>query len=158
MNYHIHKYVEARNLKKVKLLFLVLAVSVILTVFMHFSLSAGTTDTTTATQHRPDEVANPDSAFKESTGNTINTETYFSIPERGDQIIDEQPDNASCPDTVGSTESHGQVSDVPSNENVPIPTPLPDGRIFTRGEPPYGYLPTCSPKDKDMPFVPVEPD
>jgi hypothetical protein len=103
-------------------------------------------------------VANPDSAFKESTGNTTNMGTYLSIPERDDQIIDEQPEKASCPDAVNSTESHGQVSDVPSNGNVPIPAPLPDGRIFTRGEPPYGYLPTCSPKDKDMPFVPVEPD
>ncbi|HUW48558.1 MAG TPA: hypothetical protein VMW36_07440, partial [Patescibacteria group bacterium] len=82
----------------------------------------------------------------------------FDIPERDDQIIDEQPEKASCPDAVDSTESHGQVSDVPSDENVPIPAPLPDGRIFMRGEPPYGYLPTCGPKDRDMPFVPVEPD
>jgi hypothetical protein len=150
-------YAEARNLKKVTLLFLVLAVSLILTVFVHFSLSTGTTDTTT-TRYHPNEVANPDSAFKESTGNTTNMGTYFSIPERDDQIIDEQPEKASCPDAVNSTESHGQVSDVPSDENVPIPAPLPDGRIFMRGEPPYGYLPTCGPKDKDMPFVPVEPD
>jgi hypothetical protein len=158
MNSHICKCVEARNLKKVTLLFLALAVSVILTVFVHFSLSTGATDTTTATRYHPDEVANPDSTFKESTGNTTSTETYFNIPELDDQIIDEQPEKASCLDAVDSTESHGQVSDVPSNENVPIPTPLPDGRIFTRGEPPYGYLPTCSPKDRDMPFVPVEPD
>jgi hypothetical protein len=159
MNYHICKCAEARNLKKVKLLFLVLAVSVILAVFVHFSLSNGLKDTTTATQHNPNEVANPDSVFKESTGNTISTETYFNVPERDDQIIDEQLGKASsCPDAVDSTESRGQVSDVPSNGNVPIPTPLPNGRIFMRGEPPYGYLPTCNPKDKDMPFVPVEPD
>jgi hypothetical protein len=145
-------------LKKVTLLFLVLAVSVMLTVLVHFSLNTGTTDTTKAVQYHPNEVTNPDSAFKESTGNTTNIETYFSVPERGNQIIDEQPENASCPDAVDSTESHGQVSNVPSSGNVPLPTPLPDGRIFTRGEPPYGYLPTCSPKDKDMPFVPVEPD
>ena len=149
---------EARNLKKVTLLFLVLAVSVILTVLVNFSLSTGKTDTTTATQYPSNEVANPGSASEESTGNTTNIETYFNIPERDDQIIGEQPEKASCPEAVGSTESHGQVSDVPSSENVSIPTPLPDGRIFLRGEPPYGYLPTCSPKDKDMPFVPVEPD
>lgn len=161
MNYHICKCTEARNLEKVKLLFLVLAVSVILAVFVHFSLSNGVIDTTTATQHHPNEVANPDSTFKESTGNTISTETYFNAPERDDQIIDEQPKKvSSCPDAVdsNSTESRGQISDVPSNGNVPIPAPLPDGRIFMRGEPPYGYLPTCSPKDKDMPFFPVEPN
>jgi hypothetical protein len=158
MDSYIYKYVEARNLESVTLLCLFLTVSVILTVFIHFSLSAGTTDTTTATKHRPDKVANPGSASKESTENTTNIESHFNIPERGDQTIGEQPENTSCPDAVGSNESHGQVSDVPSKENEPIPTPIPDGRIFTRGEPPYGYLPTCSPKDKPMPFVPLEPD
>lgn len=149
---------EAKNLKKLTLLFLVLAVSMILTVLLHFSLSTGTTDTTTATQYHPNEVANAGPASKESTGNTTNKETYFHIPEQDDQIIEKQPETAPCPDAIDSTESHGQVSDVPSSENEPIPTPLPDGRIFTRGEPPYGYLPTCSPKDRGMPFVPVEPD
>jgi hypothetical protein len=158
MNYHIYECTEARNLKKVKLLFLVLAVSVILAVFVHFSLSNGAIDPTTATRYHPNEVTNPDSAFKESTGNTTNAVTYFNIPERDDQTIDEQPGKASCPDAVNSTESHEQVSDVPSYENVPTPAPLPDGRIFMRGEPPYGYLPTCSPKDRNMPFFPVEPD
>lgn len=158
MNSHIFNYAEARNLKKVTLLFLVLSVSVILTVLVHFSLSTGTMDTTTATQYLPNEVANPGSTFKESTGNTTNIETYFSIPERDDQIMDEQSEKASCPDAVDSNESRGQVSDVLGTENVPIPAPLPDGRIFTRGEPPYGYLPTCSPKNKDLPLIPIEPD
>jgi hypothetical protein len=145
-------------LKKITLLFWILAVSVILTVFVHFSPSTDTTGTTTATQYQSSEAANPDSAFKKSTENATNTETYFNIPKRDDEIQVEQPENTSCPDAVDSTESLGQVSNVPNNENVPLPTPLPDGRIFARGEPPYGYLPTCSPKDKDMPFVPVEPD
>jgi hypothetical protein len=158
MNSHICMCAEARDLKKVTFLFLVLAVSVILTVFVHYSASTGTTDTTTATQYHANEVANPGSASKESTGDTTNIETYFNISERDDHIIDEQPEKASCPDAVDSTGSRGQVSNVPSDENVPIPTPLPDGRIFTQGEPPYGYLPTCGPKDRDMPFVPVEPD
>jgi hypothetical protein len=146
-------------LKKVTSLFLVLVVfSAILTALVHFSLNTDTMDTTPATRYRPSEVANPNSALEESTGNTTNVETNFNVPERDGQIIDEEPEKAPYPDAVDSAESRGQVSDVPSNENVPIPTPLPDGRIFMRGEPPYGYLPTCSPKDKDMPFVPAEPD
>jgi hypothetical protein len=157
MNLHRSKRAEARNTKKVTLLFLVLAVSVILTVMVHLSLSTGTTATTITIQYHPNGMANTDSSFEESTGNKTNMETCFNVSERGNQIIDEQPENESCPDAVDSTESHGQVSNVP-NENVPLPTPLPDGRIFIRGEPPYGYLPTCSPKDKDTPFVPVEPD
>ena len=158
MNTHTCKCVKARNLKRVTLLFLVLAVSVILTVFVRLSLSTSTTDATTAIQYHANEVANAGSASKESTGNTTNIETCFNIPQSDDRIICEQPEKASCPDAVSSTGSCGQVSNAPSNENVPIPIPLPDGRIFTRGEPPYGYLPTCGPKDRDLPFVPVEPD
>jgi hypothetical protein len=145
-------------LKKTTLLFLVLFVSVILAVFVRFSLSTGTMGTTTATQIHSSEVANPGSAFEESKGGTANIETYFNVSEGEDQITCEQPENASCPDVFGSTGSCGQVSDAPDNENVSIPTPFPDGRIFTRGEPPYGYLPTCGPKDSVPPFVPIEPD
>jgi hypothetical protein len=145
-------------LKKITLLFWVLAVSVVLTVFVHSSPSTGTSDTSTANRYQSSEVANPDSGFEKSTENKTNIEAHFNIPERDDEIQVEQPENTSCPDAVDSTQSLGQVSNVPNNENVPLPTPLPDGRIFARGEPPYGYLPTCSPKDKDMPFVPVEPD
>ena len=152
---HVHR---GDNLQKTTLLFFALTVTVILTVLVHFSLNTVPTDTTTATRYYLDEVTNPGSALEESTGNTTNIDTYFNVPEGDDQIIDEQPEKASCHEAVDSTESLGQVSDVPSTENVPLPAPLPDGRIFMRGEPPYGYLPTCSPKDKDMPFVPVEPD
>jgi hypothetical protein len=158
MNSHICKYAEARNLKNVKLLCLALSISVILTVLVHFSLSVSPTNTPAAFQHHPDEVANPGSALKESTGNATNTETYFNAPGRDDQTVDEQPATASCPDAVNSADSRVQVSDFPSSENGPVPAPLPDGRIFSRGELPYGYLPTCSPKDRVMPFVPVEPD
>ncbi len=105
---------EARNLKTVTLLYVALAFSVILIALVHFSLSADTTDTTTPTQYIPSEKANPGSEFKKSTGDTTNNETYFNIPERDDQIIGGQPDNASCPDAVDSTGSHGQVTNVPS--------------------------------------------
>jgi hypothetical protein len=45
-------------------------------------------------------------------------------------------------------------SDIPPTE-----VPLPDGRIFHRGEPPYGYLPTCYPKQNiSFPTFPPELD
>jgi hypothetical protein len=158
MNSHICICAWARDLKRATLLFWVLAVSVILTVFIHFLPSVGTTDTTTATRYEPDAVINPNSVFRKSTENTTNIETYFNIPKRDDEIQVEGSENTSCSNAVDSAASRGQVSNVPSDENAPLPMPLPDGRIFMRGEPPYGYLPTCGPKDKGMPFVPVEPD
>lgn len=45
-------------------------------------------------------------------------------------------------------------SDIPPTE-----VPIPDGRIFHRGEPPYGYLPTCYPKQNfSFPIIPLELD
>jgi hypothetical protein len=45
-------------------------------------------------------------------------------------------------------------SDIPPTE-----APIPDGRIFHRGEPPYGYLPTCYPKQNiSFPIIPLELD
>jgi hypothetical protein len=45
-------------------------------------------------------------------------------------------------------------SDIPPTE-----APIPDGRIFYRGEPPYGYLPTCYPKQNiSFPIIPLELD
>jgi len=158
MNSHIIMCAKANSLKMVTLLYLTLAFSVILIALVHFSLSTDTADTTTPTQYNPNEKVNPGLEFKESTGSMTNNETFFNLPEQHDQIIGGQPDNASCPDAIDSTGSRGQVSNVPGNENVSLSTPLPDGRIFTSGEPPYGYLPTCSPKDGIIPFVPVEPD
>jgi hypothetical protein len=46
--------------------------------------------------------------------------------------------------------------------NIDIPlteAPIPNGRIFYRGESPYGYLPTCSPKpNSSFPIIPLELD
>jgi hypothetical protein len=158
MNQHIYTRVEARTLKKVTLLCLAISVSVILIVLTHFSLSTSPTNTTTVIQYHRDEVANSGSAFKETNGNSTNTGACFNEDGPDNQTGDNQPDTASCLSAVNSSETKGQVSDVPNSENNPLPTPLPDGRIFARGDLPYGYLPTCSPKDKGMPFVPIEPD
>ena len=34
----------------------------------------------------------------------------------------------------------------------------PDGRIFTGGEEPYAYIPTCSQKARPLPIVPLGPE
>ena len=45
------------------------------------------------------------------------------------------------------------------NDIQPSKVPIPDGRIFYRGEPPYGYLPTCYPKKNiSLPIIPLEFD
>ena len=46
----------------------------------------------------------------------------------------------------------------PPNENLPpADVPIPDGRIFLRGEPPYGYLPTVDPKENTtIPLIPLD--
>jgi hypothetical protein len=59
-------------------------------------------------------------------------------------------------------ESNLQNDKVESALNSDIPpteVPIPDGRIFHRGEPPYGYLPTCYPKQNiSFPIIPLELD
>jgi hypothetical protein len=46
-----------------------------------------------------------------------------------------------------------------NNGTAPADMHLPDGRIFLRGEPPFGYLPTVNPKENiTIPLIPVELD
>jgi hypothetical protein len=143
-------------LKKTTLPILVLSTSLILTVFIQFSLNIDPSNTTNTARYRNDEAANPGEPLNEGTGNTTSTETHFDIPELDYQTIDEQPGETSCYDSVDSNESCEQAPLTPGDENVATPTPIPDGRIFTRGELPYGYLPTCGPKSVEPPLVPVE--
>lgn len=78
-------------------------------------------------------------------------------------------DSASASETLSDTEdiSRAFESDLQDDKvenalNNDIPqseVPLPDGRIFYRGEPPYGYLPTCYPKQNiSYPIIPPELD
>lgn len=144
---------------KIALLIVALGVFMITIGLVHSSLDPGATNIMVETQNQDSEVASPSPTSKESTQNAPSyVEVWLNVPERDNQTVHEQPNKASYPDVVNPTETDEQVSGVPSSENSPIPTPVPDGRIFNRGEPPYGYLPTCSPRDGDMPFVPVEPD
>ena len=65
-------------------------------------------------------------------------------------------------DVSKACESSLQNDDVENVLNSDIPpteAPIPDGRVFYRGDPPYGYLPTCSPKQNiSFPIVPLELD
>jgi hypothetical protein len=143
-------------LKKTTLSILVLSTSLILTVFIQFSSNIDASNTTNTALYHSDKAANPREPLNEVNGSTTSTKTRFDIPELDDQRIDEQPNETSCYECVDSNESCERVPWVPRDENVVTPTPIPDGRIFTRGELPYGYLPTCGPKSVEPPLVPVE--
>ena len=61
----------------------------------------------------------------------------------------------SCDDDPQDNEAEKALN----NDTVPADVPLPDGRIFLRGEPPYGYLPTVNPKENiTIPLIPIELD
>jgi hypothetical protein len=58
-----------------------------------------------------------------------------------------------------STENRvrSEIEVFPNESILPSIVPIPDGRIFYRGEPPYGYLPTACPKQNlSLPPVSLE--
>jgi hypothetical protein len=78
-------------------------------------------------------------------------------------------DSASSGEILSEDESVGKacesnlqndkVENALNNDIPPTKVPIPDGRIFHRGEPPYGYLPTCYPKQNfSFPIIPLELD
>lgn len=80
-----------------------------------------------------------------------------------------QDDSASSGEILSEDESVGKafesnlqndkVENALNNDIPPTEVPIPDGRIFHRGEPPYGYLPTCYPKQNfSFPIIPLELD
>jgi hypothetical protein len=46
-------------------------------------------------------------------------------------------------------------SSVDGNQSQDVP--IVDGRIFLGGDPPYGYIPTYSPKGTGLPILPLDP-
>jgi hypothetical protein len=80
-----------------------------------------------------------------------------------------QDDSASSGEILSDDESVGKafesnlqndkVENALNNDIPPTEVPIPDGRIVHRGEPPYGYLPTCYPKQNfSFPIIPLELD
>jgi hypothetical protein len=52
---------------------------------------------------------------------------------------------------------NNEVNNLPNESASPADVPIPDGRIFLRGEPPYGYLPTVNPKENmTIPLIPLD--
>lgn len=76
-----------------------------------------------------------------------NTPTEHSSPVSG------VSSNTSSPSAVGNQEGLKSVE----NDTAAGTTSPPDGRIFTDGEAPYAYIPTCSQKPGPMPIVPLTP-
>ena len=55
--------------------------------------------------------------------------------------------------------SGGSQFQLETNQNTTCSdTNPPDGSIYYGGEPPYGYIPTYTPKESGLPIVPIEPD
>jgi hypothetical protein len=143
---------------KLALLIIILGVPMIL-IGLVFSLDLSTVKMITGSQNHANEATNPSSTIKELNKDTpADPNPYSNVIEQSGQFGDDQAKESPYSHTITLNESDGQVINATSGESTPLPAPLPDGRIFPRGEPPYGYLPTCSPKDKDLPYVPVEPD
>jgi hypothetical protein len=54
---------------------------------------------------------------------------------------------------------NNEVNSLLNKNLLPEDVPIPDGRIFSRGEPPYGYLPTVNPKENiAIPLTPIDFD
>jgi hypothetical protein len=71
--------------------------------------------------------------------------------ETENRIIEGQPTNALDPSPT-NTEGTSQDGDS-ATEGL-----FPDGRIFLEGGPPYGYIPTCTPKGPaGFPTIPIDP-
>ena len=52
---------------------------------------------------------------------------------------------------------NNEIQNPPNESLLPADVPIPDGRIFLRGEPPYGYLPTVNPKENTtIPLIPID--
>jgi hypothetical protein len=52
---------------------------------------------------------------------------------------------------------NNEINNLPNDSAPPADVPIPDGRIFLRGEPPYGYLPTVNPKENiTIPLIPLD--
>jgi FtsZ-interacting cell division protein ZipA len=62
--------------------------------------------------------------------------------------------NASSSASPNEQNNPKLVENMTATGNVPPP----DGRVYTSGEGPYAYLPTCSQKKRPLPIVPLGSD
>jgi hypothetical protein len=74
-------------------------------------------------------------------------------------VKDLAPASGILPNASTSGSSNDQSNPKPAEDETATGnvTP-PDGRIYTGGEEPYAYLPTCSQKAPPLPIIPLEPN
>ena len=109
------------------------------------------------------EKTSPASFLEQTTENSMGEPVLNSENSTPDEQVATQNGTLKGDDSINSTSLENPVDSRIgglSNETIQSAiVPLPDGRIFYRGEPPYGYLPTSCPKENvGLPPLPFEPD
>jgi hypothetical protein len=95
------------------------------------------------------------SVEKASSGKTEDYATKDDSASSGGILSDTEGVGKACESSL----QNDKVENALNNDIPPTEVPIPDGRIFHRGEPPYGYLPTCYPKQNfSFPIIPLELD
>lgn len=123
-------------------------------------------------------VASKIPSFRESGGMTVSTNGFSSSdaslpasannPESDDRgrIQNSEGQNfEGCQSSLkwedNQNISSGGSSQAPVNSSVDgnqsQDVPIVDGRIFLGGDPPYGFIPTYSPKGSGLPILPLDP-
>jgi hypothetical protein len=122
----------------------------------------------------PQLVVNQDRSISTDTGKTYPSPLLEGTPNdsmggrdsnSGDCYIKEQVINSSetskdegdLNKPSSDNTVNNEVNNPPNESLPPADVPIPDGRIFLRGEPPYGYLPTVDPKENTtIPLIPLD--
>lgn len=123
-------------------------------------------------------MASKTQSFSESDGTTAITNGFSSSdasllpsannPESDDRGRIQNSEGQTFEDCQSSPKrednqniSPGGSSQTPVNSSVDgnqsQDVPIVDGRIFLGGDPPYGYIPTYSPKGSGLPILPLDP-
>jgi hypothetical protein len=107
-----------------------------------------------------DTKSSANAGSKDSSSNrNIETDPSQSSRPIGDMPAEHSPpingaaSNASSLNTVNNQEELKSAE----NDTETGTIPPPDGRIYTGGEAPYAYIPTCSQKERPLPIVPLTP-
>ena len=123
-------------------------------------------------------VASKTQSFRESCETTASANGFLSSdaslpasannPESDDRERIQNSERQNFEDCQSSAKgednqniSAGGSSQAPVNSSVDgnqsQDVPIVDGRIFLGGDPPYGYIPTYSPKGTGLPILPLDP-
>jgi hypothetical protein len=94
-----------------------------------------------------------------SSNRTIEPDHSESSGSIGDVPAEHSPSSngaASNASSLSTLNDQGGLKSV-DNDTETGAMPPPDGRIYTGGEAPYAYIPTCSQKERPLPIVPLTP-